>query len=65
MAALKQRLDELVETRNKDVAVLNDWVETWGEIPVLSERIGDVERLRVVTCGRTSMSNRQGLRIHH
>lgn len=43
--ALRQRINQLVEKRNKDVAVFNDWAETWNEIPALSQRIADIERL--------------------
>jgi hypothetical protein len=39
------KLDILVEKRNKDVEVFNDWTDTWNEIPVLSQRIDGIERL--------------------
>jgi len=44
--SLRQQLNQLLEKRNNDVAVFNDWVETWNEIPSLSQRVSDIERLR-------------------
>jgi len=46
VGSLWQRLNQLIEKRNEDVAVLNDWAETWNEIPSLSQRFGDLERLK-------------------
>jgi len=45
VASLQQRIKDMVELRNKDVAVFNNWAETWNEIPVLSQRIADIERI--------------------
>jgi len=45
VSTLQQRISELAELRNKDVAVFNDWAETWREIPALSGRIDNLERL--------------------
>jgi len=45
VASLQQRIKEIIELRNKDVAVFNNWAETWNEIPDLSQRVADIERI--------------------
>ena len=41
----RQRIEQLATKRNEDAAVFNDWVETWNEIPSLSQRISHLESL--------------------
>ena len=45
VVALRRRVGQLTELRNKDVGVFNDWVETWKLVEPLSSRVQALDEI--------------------